>query len=140
MRDGADDPKGAVTTLIGVEDLRNVVVEAVNSRDPKLIEQADLPDTEPLERTIQIMDERWPRMMMTRGDLRGMPVGVMWMPDRDERYRQVAHLEIVPEENGPEATLVEGAEPDLVSEDPPGRTVAEWESSMDTESGDTRWI
>lgn len=126
--------------MIAVEDLTNVVVEAVNSRDPELIEQADLPDTEALRRTVQIMDERWPRMMMTRGELQGRPVGVIWMPDRNDRYRRVAHLEIVPDEDAPEATLVEDANPDVVSESPPGRTVAEWESSYDDETGDSRWI
>lgn len=129
-----------MSKLIGVENLTNLVVEAVNSRDPSLLEQADLPYVGALRQTIQTMDERWPRMMMTRGDLRGRPVGVIWMPDRNERYRRVAHLEIVPEEEGPEPTLVEGAEPDLVSEDPPGRTVAEWESFHDAETGDSRWI
>ena len=129
-----------MSTLIGVEDLTNLVVEAVNSRDPGLLKQADVPDSEALRQTVRIMDERWPRMMMTRGDLDGRPVGVVWMPDRNERYRRVAHLEIVPEEDGPEPTLVERADPDVVSEDPPGRTVAEWESSIDTESGDSRWI
>ena len=132
--------EGAVTTLIGVEDLTNVVVEAVNSRDPALIDQADLPDTGALKRTIQTMDERWPRMMMTRGDLNGTPVGVIWMPDRNERYRRVAHMEIVPDEDAPQPTLMERADPDIVTESPPGRTVAEWESSNDTESGDSRWI
>lgn len=124
--------------MIGVENLTNVVVEAVNSRDPSLLEQVDLPDVGALKQTIQTMDERWPRMMMTRGDLRGRPVGVVWMPDRNERYRRVAHLEVVPEEEGPEPTLVEGADPDLVSEDPPGRTVAEWESTNSTDTGDRR--
>ena len=126
--------------MIGVEDLTNVVVEAVNSRDPSLIDQADLPETGTLKETIRTMDERWPRMMMTRGDLNGAPVGVIWMPDRNERYRRVAHLEIVPDENAPQATLVDGADPDVVSENPPGRTVAEWESVKETESGDSRWI
>ena len=126
--------------LIGVEDLTNLVVEAVNARDPGLLDQADISDTGALKQTIRTMDERWPRMMMTRGDLNGVPVGVIWMPDRNERYRRVAHLEIVPEDDGPEPTLVDSADPDLVSEDPPGRTVAEWESSKDTESGDSRWI
>lgn len=126
--------------MIGVEDLTNLVVEAVNSRDPRLIDQADVPDTGALKSTLQNMDERWPRMMMTRGDLAGRPVGVIWMPDRNERYRRVAHLEVVPDEDAPEATIVEGADPDLVSEDPPGRTVAEWESSRDDETGDARWI
>jgi hypothetical protein len=127
--------------LIGVEDLTNVVVEAVNSRDPELLEQAELPsNTEALKESIQTMDERWPRLMMTRGDLHGRPVGVIWMPDRNERYRRVAHMEIVPDEDAPKATLVEGPEPDLVIEDPPGRTVAEWESSDDDVTGGSRWI
>ncbi len=126
--------------MIGVEDLTNVVVEAVNSRDPALIDEADLPDSRALRETIRTMDERWPRMMMTRGDLNGMPVGVIWMPDRNERYRRVAHMEVVPDEDAPTATLVDGADPDVVSENPPGRTVAEWESANENESGDSRWI
>lgn len=125
--------------MIGVEDLRNVVVEAVNARDPKLVEQA-MADTDDLKRTIETMDERWPRMMMTRGDLDGRPVGVVWMPDRNEQYRQVAHLEVVIDDGEPEATLVEGVAPSLVAEEPPGRSVAEWESATEVDRGEGRWI
>lgn len=134
-----ENPKERDHKVIGAEDLRNVVVEAVNARDPKLIEEADLPETQSLEETIQTLGERWPRMMMTRGDLEGRPVGVVWMPDRNERYRQVAHVEIVNEANGPDTTLVEGVAPSLVAEDPPGRTVAEWESAIEVDRGEGRW-
>lgn len=125
--------------MIAVEDLRNVFVEAVNARDAQLVEQADIPETEPLMETIQTMDERWPRVMMTRGDLAGRPVGVVWMPDRNETYRQVAHIELVVEDQALEATLVEGVDPELVAESPPGRTVAEWESASEVDRGEGRW-
>lgn len=126
--------------MIGAEDLRNVVVESVNARDPKLVEQADVADPDDLKKTIQTMDERWPRMMMTRGDLDGRPVGVVWMPDRNERYRQVAHVEVVADEAEPMATLVEGVDDSLVAEEPPGRSVAEWESAIEVDRGEGRWI
>lgn len=127
--------------MIGIEDLRNVIVEAANARDPELIEQTGLSDAvaAALEETIQTMDERWPRMMMTRGDLEGRPVAVVWMPDRNERYRRVGHIEIVNGQESPEVTLIEGVDASLVAEQPPGRTVAEWESAIEVDRGEGRW-
>ena len=126
--------------MIDVEDLRNIVVETVNARDPELLDEAGLADSEALTETVQIMDERWPRMMMTRGDLDGTPVGVVWMPDQNERYRRVAHIDITIDEGVPDASLVEGVDPDLVAESPPGRSVAEWESEIEVDQGEGRWI
>ena len=126
--------------MIDVEDLRNLIVEAVNARDPNLLGQADLDDSKALTETVRVMDERWPRMMMTRGDLNGRPVGVVWMPDRNERYRQVAHIDIAIDDGLPETSLVEGVDPDLVAESPPGRSVAEWESAVEVDHGEGRWI
>lgn len=62
-----------------------MLVESVNARDPELIGQVDLPDVSGLEATIQTVNERWPRMMMTHGDIGDSPVAVVWMPDKNER-------------------------------------------------------
>lgn len=126
--------------MIAAEDLRNALVQSVNARDPQLMEEVDLPDTSGVEETIETINERFPRVMMTRGDLDDRPVAVVWMPDRNERYRRVAHVEILPEENGPHTEFVEGADPDIVAEDPPGLTVAEWESTEQMDSGASDWI
>lgn len=126
--------------MIDAEDLVNLVVEAVNARDPQLVEQTELAGTEGLMETLRTMDERWPRMMMTRGDLGGRPVAVVWMPDQNERYRQVAHAEMLTDESGPEISLIEGVDPTLVAESPPGRTVAEWESAAEVDQGEGRWV
>lgn len=126
--------------MIGAEDLRNLVVESINARDAELLAGADLPGQDALVDLVQTMDERWPRMMMTRGDLHGNPVAIVWLPDRNEIYRQVGFLEVTAEQEGPETTLVEGTDPDLVAETPPGRNVAEWESATEIDRGEGRWI
>lgn len=46
-----------MTGLIAVEDLRNVLVESVNARDPELIENVDLPDVAELEGVIEMINE-----------------------------------------------------------------------------------
>lgn len=120
--------------------MRNVLVRAHNARDSSLLEQPGIPNGEPIAETLETMNERWPRMMMTRGDLAGQPVSVVWVPDRRERYRQVAHIEVVAESDGFELTLVDGASPELVAEEPPGRTVAEWESEAELDRGEGRWV
>jgi hypothetical protein len=61
--------------------------------------------------------------MMTRGDIGDRPVAVLWMPNRNERYEKVGHLEVIPEEGGPHTELVEEIDPSLIAEDPPGLTV-----------------
>ena len=125
--------------MIAVEDLRNVLVESVNAQDPELIGDVDVPNPSELEEIIEVINERFPRVMMTRGDLDNRPVAVVWMPDRNERYRRVAHVEILPEEGGPHTEFVEGADPAVLAEEPPGLTVAEWESTEQTDSGDANW-
>lgn len=76
---------------------------------------------------------------MTRGDIGDRPVAVVWMPDQNERYQQVAHVVMVPEETGAHTELVEGVDPEMVAESPPGLTVAEWESALEIDHGDGRW-
>lgn len=133
--------ESAAAAEIGLEDLRNLVVEAANARDPQLVELAGLADVATLRRTLQTIDERWPRLMMTRGDIGETPVAVVWMPDAHERYRPVAHLEVsvVPGGTG-HLTLVDGLSPDLVAEEPPGLRVAEWESATAFDRGEDRWV
>ena len=126
--------------MIAVEDLRNALVESVNARDPELMGEVDLPDASEVEATIETINERFPRVMMTRGDLDDRPVAVIWMPDRNERYRRVAHVEILPEADGPHTEFIEGADPGIVAEDPPGLTVAEWESTEQTDGGAGDWV
>lgn len=129
-------PRPEVTGLIAVEDLRNVLVESVNARDPELIENVDLPDVGELEGVIEMINERFPRLVMTRGDLDDRPVAVVWMPDERERYQQVAHVEVIPERDGPHTEIVEEVDPSLVAEDPSGFTVAEWESDRARDRGE----
>lgn len=125
--------------MIGAEDLRNVLVESVNARDPELIDDIDIEGISELVATIETLNERFPRLMMTRGDLEDRPVAVIWMPDQRERYEKVGHVELIPEEGGPHTELVEEVEPSLIAEDPPGLTVAEWESAREIDRGEGRW-
>lgn len=126
--------------MIGVESARNLLVESVNARDPDLLRQSDVPDVDTLIETIRTMNERWPRMMLTRGELGAAPVAAVWMPDANERYRRVGHVVVQPEEDGAHVEMVPDPDPDLVAEEPPGRTVAEWESAVEVDEGDGRWI
>ncbi|HEX6222211.1 MAG TPA: hypothetical protein VF115_14055 [Acidimicrobiia bacterium] len=57
----------------------------------------------------------------------------------NERYRRVAHVEILLEEDGPHTEFVEGADPAVLAEEPPGLTVAEWESAEQADNGDLTW-
>ena len=125
--------------LIGTEELRNVIVDSINARDPEFLERVEVEGISTLEDEIETLNERFPRLMMTRGDLADRPVAVVWMPDRKERYQKVGHLEVIPEEDGPHTEIVEGVDPGLVAEDPPGLTVAEWESAREMDRGEGLW-
>lgn len=127
-------------TVLAVEDMRNLLVETLNSRDPALLDRAGVPNAGEIRETVQTMNERWPRMMLTRGDVDGTPVGVVWAPDQAERYRQVAHVEITDDGEGFDLSFVDGVDPALTAEDPPGRTVAEWESASQLDRGEGRWV
>lgn len=125
--------------MIATEDLRNVLIQSVNARDPELLDEVDHPDLSTLEETIQELNERWPRLMMTRGDIEDRPVAVVWLPDQTERYQQVGYVELAQDENGAHTDLIEGVDPALIAEDPPGLTVAEWESALEIDHGEGRW-
>ena len=110
------------------EDLTNLVVEAVNARDPGLIDDLDVPRPKLLTERIETIQQRWPRLMMTRGDIAGRPVAAIWMPDQHEVYQPVAHVEVTLDGDDPYMTVIEGRDPNLVAEEPASRSVAEWES------------
>jgi hypothetical protein len=115
------------------EDLTSLIVEAVNARDPGLIEDLDVPRSELVTDRIEIIQERWTRLMMIRGDIEDRPVAVIWMPDSNEVYQPVAHVEVNLDGDDPYMTVIEGKDPDLVAEEPGKRTVAEWESVSELE-------
>ncbi len=126
---------------IGVDGLRDLVVEAINSRDPGVLELADgieIPD-DLSDRLMEIF-ERHPRTMATRGDLRGRPVAAVWLPDRNERYVNLGHLEVDIEDGNARIVAVAERDPDLVPEAPAGFEVAEWESTELADSGEGRWV
>jgi hypothetical protein len=122
--------------------LRDIVVDAVNAHDLELLTQADgidFPD-ELVDRMRRVFERR-PRTMLTRADLRGSPVAAVWMPDREERYVQVGHLEFVVDEDGSAyVEAVTGPVPGIVSEAPPGLRVAEWESAQLADTGEGWWV
>lgn len=73
--------------------------------------------------------ERWPRMMLSRGQLDTEPVAAVWLPDAEGRYARVGHLEFDIEDGSARMEIVEEVRGDLVSEPPAGLEVADWEDS-----------
>lgn len=115
------------------EDLTDLIVEAVNARDPALVDELDIPRPELLTDRMEMIQERWPRLMMTRGDIEDRPVAVIWMPNAREVYQPVAHVEVTVDADDPYMTLIEGRDPNLVAEEPATRSLAEWESMGEIE-------
>jgi len=126
---------------IGIENLRNLVVEAVNAGDLDLLREAAVPALPAgfVDRLAGVAG-RWPRLMLTAGDLAGTPVAAVWLPDRQERYRPVGHVEFTIEADRPSVAVVDGVDPDLIAEEPPGLRVAEWESARAADRGEGPWV
>ncbi len=125
----------------GPDDLRDVVVESVNARDPDLLSLADdVIIRDGMGDRLEHILERWPRALLTRGDLAGRAVAAVWLPDRNERYVRVGHLEFEIEAGGARMIVVPERDPDVVAEAPAGLEVAEWESSELIDSWDDWWI
>lgn len=122
------------------DDLRDVVVESVNARDPDLLSLADgiVIRNGMGDRLEQIL-ERWPRALLTRADLGGRPVAAVWLPDRNECYVRVGHLEFQVDD-GAHMVVVPERNPDVVAEAPAGLEVAEWESNELTDSWADWWV
>ncbi|MGA7271580.1 MAG: hypothetical protein WB239_10955 [Acidimicrobiia bacterium] len=123
------------------DDLRDVVVESVNARDPDLLTLADdvVMRNGMGDRLEQIL-ERWPRVLLTRADLEGRPVAAVWLPDRNERYVRIGHLEFEVDGGGAHMSVVGERSPDVVAEAPAGLEVAEWESGDLADSWGDWWV
>lgn len=123
------------------DDLRDVVVESVNARDPDLLTLADdvVMRNGMGDRLEQIL-ERWPRLLLTRADLGGRPVAAVWLPDRNERYVRVGHLEFEVDGGQAHMSVVAQRNPDVVAEAPAGLEVAEWESGDLVDSWGDWWV
>lgn len=117
-----------VTT--GRDAFRDIVVEAVNAKDPDLLSLAD--DVEVpvsnMDTLLEIM-ERWPRAMLSRGQIGNEPVAALWVPDSEGFYAPAGHLEFDIEDGTARIEMLAGTHPDLVSEAPPGLEVADWEDA-----------
>lgn len=107
---------------------RDVVVEAVNAKDPDLLSLADgieVPSST-MDTVLDIM-EGWPRSLLSRGEIGTQPVAALWVPDSDGLYSPAGYLEFYVEDGSARIELMDGTHPDLVSEAPPGLEVADWE-------------
>lgn len=107
--------------------LRDIVVESVNAKDPDLLYLADDIDIPPemVEDVLEVM-ERWPRVMLGRGELDTQPVAVVWAPDSDGLYAPAGFLEFSIEDGAARMDLVPGTPPDLFGAAPPGLEVSDW--------------
>ena len=126
--------------MIDVESGISVIEDVENATDKNMDGQQENKDTDELEETLQKLAGRWPRIMSERGDLDGSAVGVVWMPDRNEAYRKVGHVELRPEDDTRPLEIIEGPRPGLVAEEPAGRRVAEWESGDAMDRGEGPWV
>lgn len=116
-----------VTT--GRDAFRDIVVEAINAKDPDLLSLAnDIDVTAAMETFLELM-ERWPRIMLSRGQIGDEPVAALWAPDSEGLYAPAGHLEFDLENGTGRVELLTGSHPDLVSEAPPALEVAEWEDA-----------
>lgn len=114
---------------LGPEEIRDLVVESLNARDPELLAGAELGASSIVD-TLRFAEERFPRMMLTKGDLNGDPVAVIWMPNMNDVYVQSGHLEfVVIDDESVEMEIYDRVAPDLVAETPAGFGVSEWEST-----------
>lgn len=115
-------------TMTGRDTLRDIIVEAVNAKDPDLFTLAD--DIQISDDTVDVVlevMERWPRLLLSRAERGVEPVASVWLPDEDERYTPVGYLEFYIEEGAARIEVVEEVPDDMIGEPPPGMEVAEWE-------------
>lgn len=117
-----------VTT--GRDGLRDIVVESFNAKDPDLLSLADDIEIPPamVDDILEVM-ERWPQVMLGRGEIAGEPVAAVWAPDSDGMYAPAGHLEFYIEGVTARFELVPGTHPELISEAPPGLEMADWEDA-----------
>lgn len=125
------------------EAVRNVLVEAVNARDIALLDDHLDPDrAEQVRESLRDVNNRWPRLMLTRADRAKTPVAAVWLPDPDEDYRRVGAFELEVDQQGRLIGLefVEGIDPGILAEAPLSDEVAEWESMSELSAGEGNWI
>src|SRR5690606_22931062 len=112
--------------------------EAVNAKDPDmftLADDVDIPD-DMIDRALDVM-ERWPRLMLGRGEIGLEPVAAVWVPDDDDRYALVGHLTFHIDHGVARLEVVDELDPELTTAPPPGLEIAEWESAAGVGEG---WV
>jgi len=112
------------------DEVRDMVVEAVNAKDPDMfgaVNTVSVPESL-VDRVLTVM-ERWPRLMLSRGEMGPDPVAIVWLPDEDDRYAQVAYLEFDVESGSARMEVVDDVPPELIAEPPTGMELAEWENA-----------
>ena len=146
--DEADEDDLAIV-FSGLDALIDAFVEAYNARDldaldELLAEDAELPgfgdDREGFERAVEELWERRPNSTMTRGEIEGEPVAVMWVLGDDATWwrsalvtfeptseTELAVVELV--EEGVELEQVVAEEPDTEYEE--GMRWEEWEEGAE---------
>lgn len=136
-----DEP---ITTYeTGAETVRNLLVDAVNARDIERLEgHLEAEHAEDVRNELRALNERWPRLMLTRGDRGTDPVAAVWLPDTGEHYRRVGALDLRFDDADRILGLdfVEGIDPGILAEAPSRAQVAEWESMSEITAGEGDWI
>lgn len=128
----------AEVTTTARDNLRDIVVEAVNAKDPDLFSLADEVDIPSsfVESVVDVM-ERWPQMVLSRGQIGAEPVAAVWLPNEEGRYALVEYLEFDIENGSARMEIVDDVHADLVTEPPAALEVAEWENA---DAGGEGWV
>lgn len=123
------------------QDLRDLVVEAVNSGDLDLLSLAeDVVITQPLiERMIDLCQRR-PQLLLTTGVLEERPVAAVWRATPRGEYEQIGHLEVSVSGSSVSVTCVTTPVPGLAADPPPEWEFVEWDERDPRGSRDlTQW-
>lgn len=127
----------------GAETVRNLFVDAVNARDVERLDEHLEPEhAEEIRSELRVLNERWPRLMLTRGDRGTEPVAAVWLPDSNERYRRAGSLDLRFDDSDRILGIefIEGIDPGILAEAPSPPQVAEWESLSEITEGEGDWI
>jgi hypothetical protein len=80
---------------------------------------------------------RYPQLVATRGEDGNQPIVALWIPDEQDRYRLMGHLELSTEDELIDRiTYVDTPGSDLLLEEPDPDEMAEWQDWKEWDTGE----